>query len=123
MRELRQDRLSGWWVIIAPGRGDRPREFVQNGSHHSVADSELEEYGLVLRRSLRRLHAVHGALSYNFVIDSAGAGDTGAQHLHWRLRIAPKLTHWGGFESGMDIPVNPSSPEKDAAAFRYAGPL
>ncbi len=85
-----------------------------------ISDSELESFGLALRRSLMRLHAVHGVVSYNFVVDSAGASDKGAPHLHWRLRIAPKLTHWGGFELGISLPVIPSAPETDAAALRSA---
>lgn len=85
-----------------------------------IADPELESFGLTLRRSLRRLHAVYGAISHNFIIDTAGAGDAGAPHLHWRLRLVPKLTHWGGFELGTHLPINPSIPERDAAALRSA---
>ena len=83
-------------------------------------DNELQDFGLVLRGALRRLRAVHGALCYNFAVDSAGRGQAGSRHLHWQLRIVPDLVRWGGFELGTDIPINPSSPERDAEALRAA---
>ena len=43
-----------------------------------------------------------------------------APHVHWRLRIAPDLTTWGGFELGAGMPINAASPEADAARLRLA---
>jgi UDPglucose--hexose-1-phosphate uridylyltransferase len=83
-----------------------------------ISDGELEALGLLLRQSLRQLSAVHGDISYNFVIESANRDGSGVPYLHWRLRIAPGLAHWGGFELGTGVPINPSSPEEDAAALR-----
>jgi UDPglucose--hexose-1-phosphate uridylyltransferase len=116
------------FAVVVPFAAQYPSEIWIVPLRHQarfdeIADSELETFGLMLRRALRQLHAVHGALSYNFVVDSAGTTDARAQHLHWRLRIAPKLTYWGGFELGTNLPINPSSPEDDAAALRGAGPV
>lgn len=85
-----------------------------------INDGELAALGSILRRALLRLSAVHGDISYNFVVDSAGRDDEGRQHMHWHLRIVPDLVSWGGFELGTGVPINPSSPEKDAAALKLS---
>jgi UDPglucose--hexose-1-phosphate uridylyltransferase len=86
-----------------------------------ITEAEMHDFGHMLRRSLQRLRAVLGDVSYNFVVDTTGHHGRAEPYLHWRLRIAPKLVHWGGFELGTGMAVNPSSPEADAAALRSAG--
>ena len=42
--ELRQNRLTGQWVIIAPERGDRPRQFdSQHGEAHTKTPAHRED--------------------------------------------------------------------------------
>jgi UDPglucose--hexose-1-phosphate uridylyltransferase len=83
-------------------------------------DAECADLALLLRRTLQRLRAVHGDPPYNLVVDSGGRSDCNALHLHWRLRVAPDLVTWGGFELGTGMPINPSCPEKDAELLRVA---
>jgi UDPglucose--hexose-1-phosphate uridylyltransferase len=83
-------------------------------------EDALAEFGGLLARSLRRLKTVLNDPFYNFAIDSAPKHEFGAAHFHWRLRLVPQVAIWGGFELGGGLPINPSSPEDDAAALRAA---
>jgi UDPglucose--hexose-1-phosphate uridylyltransferase len=89
-------------------------------SFAAMDQGECRDLGKLLRRSLRRLAAVHGAPPYNLIVDSAGRSDQDSAAFHWRLRIVPDLVTWGGFERGTDLPINPSLPEQDAALLRAA---
>jgi UDPglucose--hexose-1-phosphate uridylyltransferase len=80
--------------------------------------TECAELGPLLRNTLQRLNSVHGDPPYNFVVESFDAPERDLPHAHWRLRIAPNLVTWGGFELGTGVPVNPSGPEADAHALR-----
>ena len=71
-----------------------------------------------LQRALGCLVARLDDPDYNYVIHSAGRQHAGAPHLHWYLRIAPRLTTRAGFEIGSGISINPSLPEDDAAFLR-----
>jgi UDPglucose--hexose-1-phosphate uridylyltransferase len=131
--ELELERAAGDRVVSAtphflslvPFAAERPGEIWLVPTRHqaSFAEStaeEIDDFGAVLRDALRRLKAAYGNLAYNFVVDSGGQRAIGAPHIHWRLRILPNLVTWGGFELGTGIPINPSSPEQDAAALRDA---
>jgi UDPglucose--hexose-1-phosphate uridylyltransferase len=83
--------------------------------------AELADLGVVLGRTLRALAEVADDPPYNFVIDSAGRRGVAAPHQHWRVRVLPRLVTPGGFELGSGVPINPSLPERDAAALREAG--
>jgi UDPglucose--hexose-1-phosphate uridylyltransferase len=114
---------TGHFVALVPFAAERPSELWLIPRRHqpSFADateSELHDFGRLLRRSLQRLQAVHGALAYNCVVDSADTVHRGAPYLHWRLRIMPNLVSWGGFELETGIIINPSSPEVDAGTLR-----
>jgi len=116
---------NGAFVVLVPFAARYPFEFWIAPKRHQagfdeVAEQELEVFGQTLRRSLKRLRSARGDVSYNFVIQSAVADGRGAPHLHWFLRLAPHLGERGGFELGTNLPVNPSSPEQDAAALRTA---
>jgi UDPglucose--hexose-1-phosphate uridylyltransferase len=113
------------FLSLVPFAAERPGELwiVPQRHQASFAETTADEqdaFAHLLRDSLRRLKATYGNLAYNFVLDSAGHGAIGAPHLHWRLRILPNLVTWGGFELGTGIPINPSSPEQDAATLRDA---
>lgn len=79
---------------------------------------ELAELGPVLRRAVSRLERATGEPAYNLMIESAGLRDRVPASDHWSVRIVPDLARPGGFELGSGLPINPSSPEDDAAALR-----
>lgn len=81
---------------------------------------ECADFGWILRDALRRLRSACGDPPYNFAVESFDFLDRDAAHAHWRLRIAPDLVTWGGFELATGVPINPSSPEADADLLRKA---
>ena len=113
------------FIALVPFAAEHPCEiWIVPKRHHAsfttIEPAELGDFARLLRRTLRRLRTVHDDPPYNFVIDSAPRSERDAPHFHWRLRIAPDLATWGGFELGTGIAVNPSSPEGDAALLRAA---
>jgi len=116
---------SDGFVALVPYAAECPYEvWVLPKRHHAsfadTQDAELADMAAVLGRALRRLKAAHDDPPYSFAIESAGPNSDGADHLHWRLRIAPDLVNWGGFERGAGMPINPSSPEANAAHLRVS---
>jgi UDPglucose--hexose-1-phosphate uridylyltransferase len=83
-------------------------------SFAEINEAECVDLGRLLRNTLRWLKSAHNDPAYNFVVESFDMSDRDAPYVHWRLRIAPNLVTWGGFELGTGVPINPSSPEADA---------
>jgi UDPglucose--hexose-1-phosphate uridylyltransferase len=113
------------FVTLVPFAAEHPCElWVVPKQHHApftaLADDELGDFAALLGRALRRLKAVLDDPPYNFVVDSAPKGEDAAPYLHWYLRLVPDIVTWGGFELGAGLPINPSSPEDDAALLRDA---
>lgn len=72
----------------------------------------------VLQESVRRLHECLQDPNYNLFLRTALEHNTDAPHLHWSLRLQPRLTVQAGFELSTGIRINPSIPERDAAMLR-----
>jgi UDPglucose--hexose-1-phosphate uridylyltransferase len=114
------------FFVVVPFAAERPCEmWILPNQHqasfiHMAADCH-SEFSSLLRRSLARLREARGDPPYDFVIDSAARANLAASYVHWRLRIAPTLATPGGFELGAGTPINPSSPESDAALLRECG--
>jgi len=117
--------LTEYFVALVPFAAAEPGEIWLVPRHHQACFGEtceraLADFGRLLRGVLRRLATAYNDPPYNFAIESGGQALRGAPHLHWRLRIAPHLVTWGGFELGAGMPINPSRPEDDAALLRTA---
>ena len=113
---------SSRWCRSPPStltRSGSCRSTIRRRSSISTEEA-LAEFGDLLARCLRRLKKVLNDPPYNFVVNSAPKHEFGAAHFHWRLRLVPQVAVWGGFELGGGLPINPSSPEDDAAALRAA---
>jgi UDPglucose--hexose-1-phosphate uridylyltransferase len=111
------------FLVLAPYAAEHPFEMWIVPIEHQASflnASELQriEFAHLLRRTLNRLRRARDDPPYNFVIDSATRSQLQSPYLHWRLRIAPDLATWGGFELGSGMAINPSSPERDAAVLR-----
>ncbi|HHV53556.1 MAG TPA: galactose-1-phosphate uridylyltransferase [Synergistaceae bacterium] len=83
-----------------------------------VSEEEEESLSVALQNALRSLREKLGDPDYNFVINSSPQYRGGEPHLHWHLRIMPRLTTPAGFEIGSGVTINPSLPEVDAAFLR-----
>ncbi len=113
------------FVVLVPFAAEHPCEIWIVPKRHQASFIELNEpqrreFALLLRRTLCRLLRAREDPPYNFVIDSASRAQLQSPSLHWRVRIAPDLTTWGGFELGAGMAINPSMPEDDAALLRAA---
>jgi UDPglucose--hexose-1-phosphate uridylyltransferase len=113
------------FIALVPYAAEHPYEMWIMPLDHQAAiieldDESLSEFSDLLARSLRRLKKVLNDPPYNFVVDSAPKHEFGAAHFHWRLRLVSQVAIWGGFELGGGLPINPSSPEDDAATLRVA---
>lgn len=126
-RELRDGRriveATPAFLALVPFAASAPFELQLLPRRHracfaGTGDAELAELAGLLRRSLARLAAALGDPPYNYAIESAGPGEAESPWIHWRLRLVPDLVRPGGFELGAGLPINPSSPEADAARLR-----
>jgi UDPglucose--hexose-1-phosphate uridylyltransferase len=72
----------------------------------------------MLHGVLQALYHRFGAPDFNFFLRSALAYESDAPHLHWSLRLRPRVTVDAGFELGTGMCINPSLPERDAAHLR-----
>lgn len=115
------------YVVLCPFAAERPYETwiapkAHAASFTGLEDAHLGQFAHLLGRTLRRLKHALGDPTYNFAMDGADRAHLGSPFVHWRLRIAPKLAEYGGFELGSGMVINPSSPEADAASLRAASP-
>lgn len=114
------------YLVLVPFAAEHPFETWIVPRHHQssftdLGDDDLAAFGEMLVSSLRRLNGALRNPSFKFVIESASKGDVGMPYFHWRLRLTPEVTTWGGFELGTAMAINPSSPEQNAATMRAAG--
>lgn len=114
------------FLVLVPFAAEYPCETWIVPRRHQASfldlqESQQREFAHLLRRTLNRLRCARDDPPYNFVIDSAARTHLQSPYLHWRLRIAPDLATWGGFELGAGMAINPSSPEDDASVLRATG--
>lgn len=83
-----------------------------------ASGSELAGLAAALQAVLRRLHLRLGDPPYNLTIQVPLQYRSPAPHLHWYIRILPKLIGQGGFEIATGIPILTSMPEAYAEALR-----
>jgi UDPglucose--hexose-1-phosphate uridylyltransferase len=90
--------------------------------HTAVFDGINEEEKMdmtqILLEILRRMYIKLNDPDYNYVIHSFTHFKAEEPHLHWFVRIIPRLLTPAGFELGSGFMVNPSIPEKDAELLR-----
>jgi UDPglucose--hexose-1-phosphate uridylyltransferase len=111
------------FVALVPFAAEHPYELwvvpkQHQASFTALEDDDLPLFTALLGRTLRRLSVSLNDPAYNFVVDSAPRDGQAAPHWHWKLRVVPDIAIWGGFELGTGLPINPSSPERDARALR-----
>lgn len=82
------------------------------GSTRAFADA--------VRTSLVGLYRALDDPDYNFFVRTALEYASTADHLHWSLRIRPRVSTDAGFEIGTGMKINPSLPERDADVLRSA---
>ena len=82
---------------------------------------ELDDFALLLKRTMQRLDAVLGGVQYNYFLHSIPHGDEYKKYngsYHWYLEICPRTSIPTGFELGSGLYVNTISPENAAEQLR-----
>ena len=89
-----------------------PKE--HKASFGDISREEMTKFAAILHGVMNRLYNKLDDPDYNYIVISGTRYKAGEPHLHWYLRVRPRLTTRAGFEIGSGISINPSLPEKDA---------
>ena len=84
-------------------------------------DDDLEDFALLLKRTMIRLNKVIGGAQYNYFLHSIPHGEEFKKHLdsyQWHLEICPRTSIPTGFELGSGLFVSTVSPEDAARQLR-----
>jgi len=84
----------------------------------NASAEDLEDLAHVLRITLLKLYRGLNNPDFNYVIDTAPAGDEHKDCYLWHLRVIPRLTEVAGFEIGSGIYINTALPEETAHFMR-----
>ncbi|MBX3443825.1 MAG: galactose-1-phosphate uridylyltransferase [Planctomyces sp.] len=91
----------------------------QHSSHfENVTRPAIEELGVVLKQTLRKLEFALDDPPYNFVIHTAPFDRQELPHFLWHIELFPRLTRVAGFEWGSGFYINPVPPENAAKFLR-----
>lgn len=83
----------------------------------TATQEELDDFAIVLKRTMQRLDSVIGGAQYNYFLHTIPVDhqyDDYQDSYHWHLEICPRTSIPSGFELGSGLFVNTVSPE-DAA--------
>lgn len=89
-------------------------------SVEEFSDKELEDFGGILQRSLKRLFAIRPDISYNLCLYSAPKAVKGCEYFHFYTQIIPRIGHMAGFEFSTGCYINSVLPEAGAEELRKA---
>jgi UDPglucose--hexose-1-phosphate uridylyltransferase len=111
------------YIVFVPYAAQVPFEMWIVPTRHKadfggITDQEKHDLAGSLQTALKKLDQKLGDPDYNYVINTASRHKFDEPHLHWHLRIRPRLTTMAGFEIGSGMNINPSLPEKDAESLR-----
>jgi UDPglucose--hexose-1-phosphate uridylyltransferase len=121
--ETRIIHQNGSFVAFVPYAASVPYEvWILPRLHTAVfGDINKEEQidlALILQEILHRMFIKLNDPDYNYIIHSFTRFKADEPHLHWFVRIVPRLLTPAGFELGSGFIVNPSIPEEDAEFLR-----
>lgn len=95
---------------------------------HEVTYEEIEDLGLILMTTLRKLRKLFNELPFNYFVHTApnmvprrNHWHTLGEDYHWHLEIMPRLIRTSGFEWGSGFYILSTSPENAAKYLREVG--
>lgn len=89
-------------------------------SIRDFSDEELEDFGQILIRSIKRLLAVREGISYNICLYSAPKAVDCGDYFHFYAQIIPRIGYMAGFEFSTGCYINSVLPELGAKELRDA---
>jgi UDPglucose--hexose-1-phosphate uridylyltransferase len=84
----------------------------------TMTEEELNDFAGAFRDAIERLYTVHPELAFNVTLHTAAFEHVSAPWYCWHLSILPRLTTFAGVELGLNIIVNPVTPEEAASTLR-----
>lgn len=93
-----------------------PKEHIS--SIREFSDSQLKNFGIILRNSVKRLCILNPDISYNVCFYSAPKGTEHNKYFHFYMQIIPRIGHMAGFEFSTGCYINSILPEIGAEALR-----
>jgi UDPglucose--hexose-1-phosphate uridylyltransferase len=114
---------SASFLVICPFASRFPFETwiipKQHSSHfENVTRQGIEELGVVLKQTLRKLELALDDPAYNYVLHSAPFDTHDLPYYTWHIEIFPRLTGIAGFEWGSGFYINTVAPEEAARFLR-----
>jgi UDPglucose--hexose-1-phosphate uridylyltransferase len=111
------------FVVVCPYAGRFPFETWILPKHHAshyenIQKQGIEELGVVLKQTLRKLELALDDPAYNYVVHTAPFDMPASPHYRWHIEIMPRLTRVAGFEWGSGFYINPVPPEEAARFLR-----
>jgi UDPglucose--hexose-1-phosphate uridylyltransferase len=111
------------FLVICPFAARFPFETWIIPRHHAshfenVTRQTIEELGIVLKQTLRKLELALDDPPYNYVIHTSPFDAQELPYFRWHLEILPRLTGIAGFEWGSGFYINPVKPEEAAKFLR-----
>lgn len=128
-RELADESRLVWtneeFVVFVPYAAQVPCEMWMLPRTHEAEFGRMDEtqrtaLATGLQTAVARLHRHLDNPPFNLFIRTALEYESNAPHLHWSLRLQPRTSTQAGFELSTGVRINPSTPERDAAALRTA---
>jgi UDPglucose--hexose-1-phosphate uridylyltransferase len=83
-----------------------------------MTGEELRGLAASFRDAVSRLYSVHPELAFNVALHTAAFEYSAATWYTWHLSILPRLTTLAGVELGINLMINPVSPEEAAETLR-----
>jgi len=113
------------YVMFVPYAAREPYELWILPRRHEpefarTTNDERSALSRLLQDALSRLYRTLDNPSYNLFVRTALTYESSAPYLHWSLRIRPRVSVDAGLEQSTNVRINPSIPERDAAALRGA---
>jgi UTP--hexose-1-phosphate uridylyltransferase len=90
-------------------------------SINEFSDREIENFGIILRNSIRRLHNIKEDISYNVCLYSAPKNTKSNEYFHFYAQIIPRIGYMAGFEFSTGCYINSTLPEIAAKELREVG--
>ncbi len=111
------------FVSFVPYAAEQPFEIWIMPRRHkadfgNISDEEKSDLSFIHHALLKILFERLGNPDYNYLIRSCIKYRSEEPHLHWFLKIKPRITTTAGFEMGSGMSINTNLPEEDAAFLR-----
>lgn len=101
---------------FAYGMDILPKKHISSLSEFT--ESELANFGIILRNAVKRLVTLLEGISYNVCLYSAPSSGEHNKYFHFYAQIIPRIGYMAGFEFSTGCYINSVLPEDSAEKLR-----